>query len=153
MGTDRKAGDEQARVYKPDLPRMRADVLSYHWGTTSAAQKQREVHEEVVRTHAHPGDEEVVDSDTDRDTSDESAPTTDVETDDLKEHTVEWLLPLGDKTRTHVASGSCTDDGRPLPLCQRKPFAWGCETGTGLNAALATGRQRHERCWAQAGLL
>ena len=71
----------------------------------------------------------------------------------MKNEMVEWLLPAGDKSRVHVASALRAEDGRAIPLCQRRPFAWGCEEGRGMAAAEATGRELHARCWALSGLI
>ena len=65
---------------------------------------------------------------------------------------VVWLLPAGPRTGAratmlHLASGIEDEHGRPIPMCRRRAFVWGCQIGRGLAAAEATGLQWHSRCY------
>ena len=75
-----------------------------------------------------------------------SPPTSDAAT-EVDPEDLEWILPASQKTRLHVSSGLVDDEGRPIPRCRTTPFAWGYEIGTGLSAAMATGRLWHCRCF------
>ena len=55
----------------------------------------------------------------------------------------EWLLPKGAKSQLHLTSDTASK-GELVPWCRRwsgRAFDWGAETGTGIHAANATGRQ------------
>ena len=85
--------------------------------------------------------------------SSNSAPDSDPddEAQDEDERSVIWILTPDAKASIHRASGLIAEDGRPLPVCRRKPFNWGFQTGVGLGEARRTRRPFHAACWKDCG--
>ena len=85
--------------------------------------------------------------------SSNSAPDSDPddEAQDEDERSVIWILTPDAKASIHRASGLIAEDGRPLPVCRRKPFNWGFQTGVGLGEARKTRRPFHAACWKDCG--
>ena len=61
-----------------------------------------------------------------------------------------WLLPKGEKTRLHRASGLVDHMGSAIPRCRtrsQEAFAWGYEEGRSTSSAMAADRKWCKRCF------